>query len=285
MLIQNLVKGSYNMKMNVELRNVGAFREVISEEYVIDGIVKFQIRAIIYEQRTNSYGPGHIWIFGKFVNITSKSSICIYFSSEALNITNKHISANSEWHLLPDKYVTTFKFDVYFTVDIMINTLKKFKILYLDEKLTDFELRGDDGSVKIHKFMLAAASPVFYTMLQGDWKETNNGNMHLERMSKATLQHFKQYIYLNTLPPTVSEQILIIAMRYDMPDMETIYIKNLIENLKAENVHDLLEFAVTHKSVELTEAILGSVQYGFIKVDEIKKKRKEINCDTEEKES
>lgn len=269
------------MQMDVKIKSTTEFTSGGSEKYVMDGIASFQVwlvknpclRTTITfggNSDTNSSGQ-RVYIFVKFIEITKCTPICIKFSSVALGIKDLCISADSIWHLITDKYVTISEFSVYFTVEIQNNHKDKLNSLYLASDSGDFELRADDGSVRVHKFMLAAISPVFETMLQGDWKETKNGYVHLEGMSKASLQEFKQYIYFNTLPTTVSKETMIIANRYEIPDMETISIKNLIANMKAENVCDLLEFAVTHKYDRLRKVILERVQKGFIQVDKMRK--------------
>lgn len=262
--------------MDVQLTDEEKYLEELSEEYIMDGIVKFRIRAVISEKqqqvKNGSWGRfSHIWLFVKCEKILKTASLYISLSCSSLNVDNKCIMADSEWHLVTDEYATELYFSINFTVEVKSNSDDKLKVFYDDEQ-TDFELRGDDGSVRVHKCILAATSPVFKTMLQGDLKETNNGYIHLQGMTKDILQDFKTFIYFNTLPATVSEQILLIAMLYGVQDMETICIINLVQNMTAESLIHLLKFATTHND-KLIEAILECLQYGFIRVDEIRKHR------------
>ena len=301
MKIINLKLDKYKTEMDIDIRNQVVGREHFSDEYEIDGLVKFQMKMTIHStsddaarnvqnsifsnpSQPSSFGFGssysntvnvlnnvtNKWTIGlsaKFINIKNDFSIYALLSSKTLDIQNMCINADSTWHWIIGKSVTNPIFNFSFTIDTQSN---KLKLLHDDEELTDFELRGDDGSVKVHKCILATVTPVFQSMLQGDWKETRNGYIHLEGMPKTALQDFKRYIYLNTLPPTVSEHVLIIAMRYQITDLEMACTKTMIEGLNAENVCDLLDFAVAHKCDRLKIAILECVQNGSIKVDEIK---------------
>lgn len=280
MKIENLKIDCFNVEMILTFsKNIG-FQEFLSEEYIMDGIVKFQIKALVHyninSDRIFDRERLQIWKLIKFVNITHTSSIRITLNSYALKIQDMYIEADSVWHMLPNVALNINSYDVAFKVEITGSMIDKLRNLYDDDELTDFELRGDDGYIRVHKFMLSAISPVFKDIIGNKWKDKSDGFVQMEETSKDTLQGFKQYIYLNTFPPTVSKQLLVIAIHYRIGNMETICIKNLTGNLKDEEVPELLEFALIHKNNNLTLAVLESIQYGYTKVETMNGKVKDV---------
>ncbi|CAG5015131.1 unnamed protein product [Parnassius apollo] len=150
------------------------------------------------------------------------------------------------------------------------HVVTSFETLYDDTELTDFELRAEDGSVKVHKEVLAASSPVLRRMLSGSWRETTEGHVDVPGTSVQTLQHFIDYIYTDTLPHTGLEQILLLGSYYMIPDLEQRCVNTLIKSLSAQNACDLLEFAVKHKVTGLVLAILDCVQSRRVQVTDMR---------------
>ncbi|XP_047996919.1 uncharacterized protein LOC125234633 isoform X2 [Leguminivora glycinivorella] len=129
--------------------------------------------------------------------------------------------------------------------------------LYNDVYFTDFNLSAGDGSVAVHRAHLAAHSDVFQAMLTKDWKETNEGRIQIEGVSLKTLQHYKEFIYLHTLPDGDGlKSLLLLASYYLMDELKAECISKLALSCKSENWRELLEFATKNQLFELASAIM-----------------------------
>ncbi|XP_063386241.1 uncharacterized protein LOC134672273 [Cydia fagiglandana] len=129
--------------------------------------------------------------------------------------------------------------------------------LYNDVDFTDFILSAGDGSVAVHRAHLAAHSDVFQAMLTKEWKETTEGRIQIEGVSLKTLQHFKEFIYLHTLPDGDGlKSLLLLASYYLIDDLKAECISKLALNCKSEDWKGLLEFATKNQIFELVSAMM-----------------------------
>ncbi|KAI5633491.1 BTB/POZ domain-containing protein [Phthorimaea operculella] len=150
------------------------------------------------------------------------------------------------------------------------NKCVPFKKLYDDADVTDFKLFGetdDTYGVSFHRNVLALSSPVLKSMLLGDWKETRQGNVQLALVSKNTLQHFKDYIYLNNIPdlPIDCAKLICLASYYmlkRLPDLKRDVAIKLESVFSPENLWEWLELCVQHKNTLLLDMRLQHLQYG-----------------------
>ncbi|XP_045501630.1 speckle-type POZ protein-like isoform X3 [Colias croceus] len=212
-------------------------------------------------------------IFIKFVKRREEVNFKynIEFTSRALKIINKNFTSDDRnWRLIyDDKRVSSYTIDVSIVMNIL-PPASAFASLHKDRDFIDFELRGEDGSVHMHKAVLAASSPVLHRMLGGTWKESTEGLVDVPGTTKTTLEAFKDYLYLHSLPDTGLEHLLLLASYYMMPDLEELCVHKLVDCLRAENACDLLEFAAKHKMTRLLIAILESVQNGEVSVEDMR---------------
>lgn len=243
-----------------------------SNDHVINGAASFAVRVIAAQMHNGHTNIYNNLIFVRFAKLHPEDDLAytIRLSSTEFGITNKtFISDEGTWHLIHELKKQQFTFDVTVQMDI-VPISSSFSSLHNDTDLTDFELRGEDGSVQMHRAVLAAASPVLRRMLGGTWRETTEGHVDVPGTSKLTLQHLKDYVYLHTLPDTGLEQLLLLAAYYMMPDLEQKCVDKLVNSLNANNACDLLEFAAKHKLTRLLLAILECVQNGAVKVSEMR---------------
>ncbi|CAG5015139.1 unnamed protein product [Parnassius apollo] len=231
--------------------------------FSISGCATFQVRAINVENNNTL-------IFVRFFKNCQEDGLTysITLSSDILSIVKKTlVSDDGTWHLIKEGNLLP-DLDISIVMDTV--HVSSFEALYNDTELTDFELRGEDGSVKVHKAVLAASSNVLRRMLSGSWRETTEGRVDVPGTSVQTLQQFKDYIYLRTLPDTGLEQILLLASYYMIPSLEQKCVNKLMSSLKAQNACDQLEFAVKHKLTRLVLAIFDCVQSGQVDVTEMR---------------
>ncbi|XP_063391348.1 protein roadkill-like [Cydia fagiglandana] len=127
--------------------------------------------------------------------------------------------------------------------------------LYKDIYFTDFKLSTVEGSVAVHRACLAACSDVFQAMLSREWKETSEGRIEIEGVTLTTLQHLKDYMYLNMLPEDGLEQLLKLASYYLIDSLKTECVSKLALTSKPEDWSRLLELSVIYKIPELMCAV------------------------------
>lgn len=273
MEVKNAVQRGNTLQVRLGVTNYNTpFTTKTSPEYVISGSAIFQVKVIAAQVNNGHTNVYNNLLFIRFFKIHQDDDLtyAIKFSSSELGITNKNfISDDGTWHLIYDNKKQQYSFDVTVQMDI-VPSASSFASLHEDMELTDFELRGEDGSVHMHRAVLAASSPVLRRMLGGTWRETTEGHVDVPGTSKATLQHLKDYVYLHTLPDSGLEQLLLLSSYYMMPDLEQKAVDKLVNSLTAENACDLLEFAAKHKVTRLLLAILECVQSGAVKVNEMR---------------
>lgn len=269
---KNLVQRGNTLAMTFIVTNYNTPCAVkSSNEFEINGAAVFQTRVIasqINNGHTNTYVN---LIFVRFFKLHEEDDLTynIKFQCVAFSVDKSFTSDDGTWHLIHENRKQQYTFDVSISMDVL-PTVNSFAPLHEDEELTDFELRGDGGAIRVHKAVLAAASPVFRRMMCGTWKETTEGHVDVPGTSKTTLQSLKDYVYLRTLPESGLEHLLILASYYMMPDLEQKCVDKLVQHLTAQNACDLLEFAAKNKVTKLVLAILDAVQNKDVKVKDIR---------------
>jgi hypothetical protein len=272
MEVKNLSQKGNSLQAKFGVTNYNnPFITKLSPEYIISGAAAFQVKVIAAQVNNGHTNIYNNLIFIRFQKYREADDLtyAIKFISTELEINKNFVSDDGTWHLISDNKKQQYTFDVSINMDI-VPSASSFATLHEDMELTDFELRGEDGSVHMHRAVLAASSPVLRRMLGGTWREAAEGHVDVPGTSKATLQHLKDYVYLHTLPNIGLEHLLLLASYYMMPDLEQKCVDKLVSNLTAENACDLLEFAAKHKVTRLLLAILECVQSGAVKVDDMR---------------
>ncbi|KAI5640149.1 BTB/POZ domain-containing protein [Phthorimaea operculella] len=197
----------------------------------------------------------------------------IKFTNEALNKNETYPCSGSNTWQVYEIYAGNLKSEVVMdlTLDISSNTCGLFSSLRDDSNLTDFELNGDDGSVKVHKTILAGLSPFVKTMLDnsGQWAEVTSNSLKVPNATQETLEHLKDYIYLQKMPDSGIEQLAALASYFLMSDLEQRCAAKLLFTLCPENAAQFLDFAVKYKIRMLVLAIMEAVHKEVIKVNDI----------------
>ncbi|KAJ2948658.1 hypothetical protein O0L34_g7913 [Tuta absoluta] len=254
------------------------FVSMISKEYMC-GAVYFQLQA--YSARcmeTNQSYPDYVTIisvrFTKLFKHDNLKYIC-KFSSVELSDANEKLTEAHVWHQIfhhKRTNITTnsalFSFVVSFQSDIATSVIGPFAAIY-DDNDTDFKLCGGDGSVKVHKTILKVSSPVLQGMLDGEWKETSEGKITLADISKVTCEHFKDYIYLDLIPNTDIKQLLVLGSYLMMPDLVQKCLVKLLNKLDADNIVELIEFAINYKVTNLFVTLMNIIRKGLVSIDHL----------------
>ncbi|KAJ8717687.1 hypothetical protein PYW07_005617 [Mythimna separata] len=262
-----------NAKLTVSSSSSLTFTEKTSRELVINDAVAFQVRLVVVQIKSHYTTTYNNLLFVKFTKsrLDDDLNYTILFNCADFNVTQTFTTDNGTWHLVhqnkTDKHILSFNVSVEMHLK---ENASPYAALHDDTELTDFELRGKDGSVRVHRTVLAAASPVLRRMMSGAWREASEGHVDVSGTSRATLEHLKNYIYLHELPQTGLEQLLLLSCYYMMPELERRCVDMLVRDLDSRNACDLIQFAAKNNVTRLLLAVLECVQSGAISVSEIR---------------
>ena len=113
----------------------------------------------------------------------------------------------------------------------------------------DVTLVVEDGKeFKAHRRVLSEASPFFQNMLNSDMRESNEGVVRLEMLTKLGISDILEFIYTGTVQisdANNAQELLVMADYLDLSKLKSVAEKVLLENLKlnASNAISTLHFA------------------------------------------
>lgn len=115
-----------------------------------------------------------------------------------------------------------------------------------EELLTDFEIiTSDRQTIKVHKTILAARSPVFLAMLTSDLEETNTSQVTIKDVNAATMRELLRFVYGNEIEnlDDISHDLVIAADKYHIEQLKRICLSSVTLSLSSANVFEALEIA------------------------------------------
>lgn len=131
---------------------------------------------------------------------------------------------------------------------------------------------GDDTKVPpvivgFNKQLLCDTSEVFNTMLNSDFREGNDGEIHLKSYTVSGLKYFLNLILRESqhfdvnIPPAAKYNAVLEAFEmsriYIMPTMENLVLELLISLLDETNCQSVLEWSMKNYHAELTEMAIN----------------------------
>ncbi|XP_024004171.1 putative BTB/POZ domain-containing protein At2g40440 [Eutrema salsugineum] len=127
--------------------------------------------------------------------------------------------------------------------------IKAFK----EQRHVDVWLKAGDqtDAIPAHKLILAAKSKVFRNILEtDDCKASPKETITLSEMTKGELETFLEFMYNGSLPDKKLVQhvhsLYQAADKYEIPYLQDICRKQLIDSMNTSNAFDLLELAKIH---------------------------------------
>lgn len=118
-----------------------------------------------------------------------------------------------------------------------------FKKMLENEALSDFQLETSDGVVlKAHKVILAARSPVFFTMLTTDMEEKLKGSANVPDFNSIVMKEILSFIYcneVNNLDDIVFD-LIYAAEKYQIKELKKLCLQHIASMLHVENVVNAL---------------------------------------------
>ncbi|GKU87632.1 hypothetical protein SLEP1_g1998 [Rubroshorea leprosula] len=147
----------------------------------------------------------------------------------------------------------------------------------LDEGIhTDVTINTADGTLKAHKAILSASSPVFQSMFHHDLKEKESSTICIEDMSMESCTALLSYLY-----GTIKQEdfwkhrlaLLGAANKYDIADLKDACEESLLEDINSGNVLGRLQEAWLYQLNKLKKGCLTYL-FDFGKIYDV---RDEIN--------
>ena len=124
-------------------------------------------------------------------------------------------------------------------------------------KLCDVELMVDGAKMYAHRSVLAACSPYFYAMFNGELIESKERVVHLKDVQKDAFELLLNFAYTGNLVVTVEnvQSLLSLASRINFPEAREICCKFLEVQLDASNCLDIRNFAESHGCMRFVEKV------------------------------
>ncbi|PPR93822.1 hypothetical protein GOBAR_AA26846 [Gossypium barbadense] len=134
----------------------------------------------------------------------------------------------------------------------------------LDEGLhADVTIKTAEGTLRAHKAVLSASSPVFESMFHHNLKEKESSTIHIDDMSLESCTALLNYLY-----GTINQEnfwkhrlpLLGAANKYDIVDLKDACEESLLEDINSQNVLERLQEAWLY---QLTKLKKGCMTYLF----------------------
>lgn len=138
-----------------------------------------------------------------------------------------------------------------------------FKGMFGDESFTDFEIEANDGeTLKAHKVILAARSPVFFAMLTKlDLKETKECSVKISDFDSKTLKELLRFIYCNQVEGLneIAIDLFFAAEKYNLELLKQLCVKSMIMTLTVNSIAGALAMTKVDGTEELYECCLSLI--------------------------
>ncbi|KAK7311534.1 hypothetical protein RJT34_09743 [Clitoria ternatea] len=143
----------------------------------------------------------------------------------------------------------------------------------LDEAIhADLTIVTTDGTLRAHKAVLSASSPVFQSMFHHNLKEKESSTIHIEDMSLESCTALLSFLY-GTIKPDdfVKHRLALLgaANKYDIGGLKDFCEESLLEDLNSGNVLEMLNEAGFYQLHKLKKGCLAFL-FEFGKIHDIR---------------
>ncbi|XP_058087311.1 BTB/POZ domain-containing protein At1g21780 isoform X2 [Magnolia sinica] len=143
----------------------------------------------------------------------------------------------------------------------------------LDEGIhTDVTINTADGTLRAHKALLSASSPVFESMFLHNLKEKESSIINIEDMSLESCMALLSYIYGGIRQEEFWKHRLALlgaANKYDITDLKECCEESLLEDINSSNVLERLQEAWLYQLEKLKKGCLMYL-FDFGKIYDVK---------------
>lgn len=147
---------------------------------------------------------------------------------------------------------------------------EEFRSLFENQKFCDITLLVGQQSLRAHKAILVARSPVFAAMFEHNMKERKQNRVTIVDVEYNVLREMLVYIYTDESPnmKDMANELLVVADKYDLPGLKIMCEEYLGLALTVENAADMLVFADMHCAKQLKAR---SIQFVSVNAKDISK--------------
>ncbi|KAF8767322.1 Protein maternal effect lethal 26 like protein [Argiope bruennichi] len=147
--------------------------------------------------------------------------------------------------------------------------LNDFKRAYQHQELTDIDLVVDDKTIRAHKFVLQARSPVFRNMFEHNLSETTAGTIQIDDIEYTVLQALIWYLYtavVQKLPYDDLCDLYEAADKYQVSSLQKECAEILKSMLSVDTACRILVLADLHNDSYLRQEAVDYIWSNFAKV-------------------
>jgi hypothetical protein len=114
--------------------------------------------------------------------------------------------------------------------------------------------------IPVHRLVLSIRSPVLKTMLNAGLRETATAELKITDFDVSVVQDFVRFLYTGNCDATPhAEQLLALAHRYQMPDLQRLCEYSLQSGLTPANALDVLALADLYSCSDLRKAVMDYI--------------------------
>jgi len=120
--------------------------------------------------------------------------------------------------------------------------------MYKEGRFTDIDIRCEGRVFKVHRVVLAARSHVFDTMFSSNLLESVQNIVEVKEVDPNALEAFLYFMYTDKIEENHlqhASDLLVLANRYDVPDLKDMCTQTLAHNLTVQNAAGILSIADT----------------------------------------
>jgi len=123
--------------------------------------------------------------------------------------------------------------------------------------LTDLTISVQQQKFRVHKVVLAAASPVFHAMFQHQFQENRTNELAISDFQSEVVLEMLRYVYTGGVDSmdALSQDLLAVAEKYRIEGLKTRCEKHLSDNLSANNLKDMLNLSMLHSARQLEKCV------------------------------
>lgn len=128
--------------------------------------------------------------------------------------------------------------------------------LFETKEYSDFDLLVDGKSIKVHKSILGARSPVFAALMP-----ISDTKMEVNDLSYEAMVEFLRYMYTDQANVNnISQELLLASIKYEMAELKSLCYKNIVSKMDDENAANYLKFAHENNLEDLKATVLNYFQ-------------------------
>jgi len=134
-----------------------------------------------------------------------------------------------------------------------------------DENSRDFQIQIEDKEFRVHKFLLAARSPILAETLKNNPEVEN---LNLVDISEDIFEQILNFIYTDELPGEGTNYLHLFAAagRLQITDLKNFAASKLIDQVNAENIYEIFKLSTKYNHDELKQKSFNEIKANYPKI-------------------